>query len=246
MAGNTLLTVRDASLATHRHDPGQRRHQRATSTSPTSPWRRPARPVGGATAGNNTLNGTAGNDTINALAGNDTVNGGAGNDTIIGGLNGTGGPGADILNGDAGDDTFIWNANTRGAAPTDGRDIVNGGTEGGLGDTFVINGNAQQRDLQHLHAARPGMRSPATTSPASMAATEIVITRNGTNFAIVIAELREIEEIRINSVDPAERRAALGPATPSTSSATSRAPACASTPSRSMAMRATTRSTSRR
>ena len=34
------------------------------------------------------------------------------------------------------------------------------------------------------------------------AATEIIVTRNGTNAASIIAELREIEEIRINSVDP--------------------------------------------
>ncbi len=40
---NTLITVRDAALAFNRHDPGQRRHQRQLSTSPTSPWqRRPA------------------------------------------------------------------------------------------------------------------------------------------------------------------------------------------------------------
>ena len=153
----------------------------------------------GATAGNNTLNGTAGNDIINALAGNDTVNGGAGNDTITGGLNGTGGPGADILNGDAGDDTFIWNANP--ADPTDGRDIVNGGTEGGVGDTFVLNGRAGARPIPSI-PVQLGMPSVATTGRSLNAATEIVITRNGTNFATVIAELREIEEIRIAGVDP--------------------------------------------
>ena len=58
--------------------------------------------------------------------------------------------GVDTLNGDAGDDTIIWNANS--TAPTDGRDLVNGGTEGTAGDTFVINGNASSRDLPHLHA----------------------------------------------------------------------------------------------
>ena len=58
--------------------------------------------------------------------------------------------GVDTVNGDAGDDTIVWNANA--AAPTDGRDIVNGGTEGAAGDTFVINGNASGGDLSDLHA----------------------------------------------------------------------------------------------
>ncbi len=57
--------------------------------------------------------------------------------------------GVDTINGDAGDDTIIWNANA--AAPTDGRDIVNGGTEGAAGDTFVINGNASAEMVPHLH-----------------------------------------------------------------------------------------------
>jgi hypothetical protein len=48
--------------------------------------------------------------------------------------------GVDTLNGEAGDDTIIWSANA--AVPTDGKDMVNGGTEGAAGDTFVINGNA--------------------------------------------------------------------------------------------------------
>ena len=46
------------------------------------------------------------------------------------------------------------------------------------------------------------MRSPATTAPASTQPPKIVITRNGTAFANVIAELAEIEEIRINGIDP--------------------------------------------
>ena len=95
--------------------------------------------IDGTAAGNNTLNGDGNNNTINGLGGNDTVNAGAGNDTIVGGT------GNDTLNGDAGDDTFIWNANPPpppATNVTDGRDVVNGGTEGAAGDTFVINGNA--------------------------------------------------------------------------------------------------------
>ena len=65
-------------------------------------------------------------------------------------------------------------------APTDGRDIVNGGTEGAAGDTFVINGNAAGEDLPYLHA-QPRTTSPATRYRHQRRATEIVITRNGTN-----------------------------------------------------------------
>ena len=47
------------------------------------------------------------------------------------------------------------------------------------------------------------MPSGQQSATALAGATEIVITRNGTNFASIIAELSEIEEIRINGVDPA-------------------------------------------
>ena len=106
----------------------------------------------------------------------------------------------DTVNGDAGDDTIIWNANA--AAPTDGRDIVNGGTEGAVGDTFVITGNATSEayNIYTLQAwdavAGNDLSSFGGRTP------EIVITRGGTAFANVIAELSEIEEIRINGVDP--------------------------------------------
>ena len=90
VGGSTLLTVRDASLATigtiQVNGVGNAAIDINDFTLATTGALLP-----GATTGNNTLNGTAGNDTINALAGNDTVNGGAGNDAITGGLNGTGG-----------------------------------------------------------------------------------------------------------------------------------------------------------
>ena len=88
VGGSTLLTVRDASLATigtiQVNGVGNAAIDINDFTLATTGALLP-----GATTGNNTLNGTAGNDTINALAGNDTVNGGAGNDAI------TGGPGND-------------------------------------------------------------------------------------------------------------------------------------------------------
>jgi Ca2+-binding RTX toxin-like protein len=134
-------------------------------------------PVGGATNGNNTLNGTAGNDTVTGLQGNDTIS------TL------------------AGDDTIIWNANP--ADPTDGMDIVNGGIEGTAGDTFVLNGRAAVAETFRIYTAA-AWGGVAGNNIASLAVgTEIVITRNGTNLASVIAQLSEIEEIRVNGFDPA-------------------------------------------
>ncbi|MEZ0172253.1 peroxidase family protein [Microvirga sp. TS319] len=146
------------------------------------------------TTGNNTLNGGNNNDLIDALAGNDMVNGNGGNDTLIGGL------GNDTLNGGTGDDTIIWNANAVGGT-TDGRDYVNGGTEGGLGDTFVINGNASAETYSiFTRAAWDAL--PGNNLSSLRGDTEIVITRNGTNNAAIIAELVDIEEIRINGNEP--------------------------------------------
>jgi hypothetical protein len=88
-----------------------------------------------------------------------------------------------------------------GARPTS-RDIVNSGTEGAAGDTFVINGNASSEQY-HIYTLAAWDAEVATTSPASADGRQIVITRGGTAFANVIAELSEIEEIRINGVDPA-------------------------------------------
>ncbi|MBY2949258.1 peroxidase family protein [Rhizobium leguminosarum] len=156
--------------------------------------------ITGAAAGQ-THNGTGGADTINALGGNDTVNAGAGNDIV------NGGTGNDTLNGDAGDDTFNWNANNAAAASlanSDGRDVVNGGTEGQAGDTFVITGNGAVAETYRIYT-RAAWDALAGNNGASLnAATEIVVTRGAnTDFATsVIAELREIEEIRINGAEP--------------------------------------------
>ena len=173
VGGNTVLTVRDASLATigtiqingiTNANIDASDYILATAVAP-----------------------------ITGTAANNTLNGGAGNDTIIGLL------GTDTLNGNAGDDTFIWNANATGA--TDGRDIVNGGTEGIGGDTFVVNGNAGA-ETYTIFTRQAWDDLPGNSGASLNGATEIVITRNGTNNASIIAELREIEEIRINGADP--------------------------------------------
>ena len=88
--------------------------------------------------------------------------------------------GADTVNGDAGDDTIIWNANA--AAPTDGRDIVNGGTEGAAGDTFVITGNATSETYSIYTLAAWDAVAGNDLSSFGGRTPEIVITRNGTGF----------------------------------------------------------------
>ena len=120
-------------------------------------------------------------------------------------VNASGSFGVDTVNGGAGDDTIIWNANA--AAPTDGRDIVDGGTEGAVGDTFSIVGNASAETYRIYTRAAFLALNPA----AGLAgATEIVVTRNGTDAASVIAELSEIEEIRINGNDPSGAAGSAG------------------------------------
>jgi Ca2+-binding RTX toxin-like protein len=198
-AANTLLTVLAADLTTVLGSIRINNSNNAAIDATDITWAVAGTNLPGATTGNNTLNGTAGNDIINALAGNDTLNGNNGDDTLIGGLNGTGGPGADIVNGGAGNDTVIWNANLSGA--TDGRDIVDGGTETGPGDTYVINGNASG-ETYNIYTRQAWDDIAGNNAGSLNGATEIVITRNGSNFASVIGELREIEEIRINGVDP--------------------------------------------
>ncbi|TCL64656.1 peroxidase family protein [Rhizobium sp. BK251] len=199
VGGNTVLQVRDASLAiigTIQLNGVSNANVDATDYVLAVAG---AAPING-TAAANTLNGTAGNDTMNGLAGNDTINGLAGNDTITGGLD------ADNANGGDGDDTILWNANATGA--TDGRDVVNGGLEGVAGDTFVITGNATA-ETYRIYTRQAFDDVPGNNLNGINAATEIIITRNGTNAASIIAELREIEEIRINNIDPS---GATGPA----------------------------------
>jgi len=122
-------------------------------------------------------------------------------------INATGNFGVDTVNGDAGDDTVIWNANA--AAPTDGRDVVDGGLEGAAGDTFVINGNASA-ETYNVYTRTAWLAVAGNLAANLNANSEIVVTRNGSNNAAVIAELNEIEEIRINGVDPSGAAGAAG------------------------------------
>jgi Ca2+-binding RTX toxin-like protein len=154
-----------------------------------------------ANGGNDTVNAGAGDDIVDGGAGNDIINGAAGNDTIQGGT------GSDTIDAGAGDDVVTWNG---GAAlgpitlvPTDGRDVVRGGIEGPVGDTLVVNGTLGLAETFRVYTVaawgQVAGNNVATLSPG----TEIVITRTtGTGIGAVttvVAELQEIEEIRIGT-----------------------------------------------
>ncbi|WP_426216137.1 peroxidase family protein [Methylobacterium sp. NFXW15] len=150
-----------------------------------------------ANGGNDIVNAGAGDDVVDGGAGNDTINGAAGNDTLQGGT------GNDIIDAGSGDDTITWNGGAVLGPITlvanDGRDVVRGGTEGAVGDTMVVNGTLGQAETFRIYTtaawgAVPG-NNVATLSPG----TEIVVTRTVGAATTVIAELQEIEEIRVGT-----------------------------------------------
>jgi Ca2+-binding RTX toxin-like protein len=124
--------------------------------------------------------GSSGNDVVTTSNGADRVDGGSGDDTLNGGL------GNDTVLGGIGTDLIV-----QGAA--DGRDIIDGGA--GV-DTYRLLGTAGAetfRIMTRAEAVLAGITGLA-------GGTEIVITRNGTDTASVIAELDNIEEIEIDSL----------------------------------------------
>jgi len=130
----------------------------------------------GAGAGD-TLNGNAGNDILNGQGGNDVLNGGAGNDT---------------LNGGTGNDTIV-----QGSA--DGRDLIDGG---GNTDTYRLNGTAAAETFR-IYAMTDDQNSglAAQLGTTFVANTEIVVTRTVGGVETVIAELDNIEEIVVNTLN---------------------------------------------
>ncbi len=100
-----------------------------------------------------------------------------------------GGGGNDILNGRRGNDTFIQ-------VSTDGRDRVDGGAGT---DTYQLNGVGGAETFSIY--SRSAWLDVAGNADAQLAAsTEIVITRNGTGAGAIVAELDNVEEIRINTL----------------------------------------------
>lgn len=158
----------------------------------------PTTPVGDVWTGsilNQTFNGTEGDDIAignNRVAfgpfvlatGNNLMNGNGGND-LLEGLGGN-----DTINGGAGDDLIAINFAT-GAG---GRDIINGGADE---DTLIVTG-APATETFRIYTRDAALAAGLTGLAAG---TEIVITRNGTNNAAIIAELDNVEEIIVNGTD---------------------------------------------
>jgi Ca2+-binding RTX toxin-like protein len=140
-----------------------------------------------------TIDGGAGSEILVGDGGASTFNGNAGNDVIFAGA------GNDVVNGGDGDDTIVWNVG-------DNRDVVNGGLDIVVGDTFVVNGDASDETFR-VYARADALAAGIT---GLQAGTDIVITRNGTDNASVIAELDEIEEIVINTADGNDQVFAVG------------------------------------
>jgi Ca2+-binding RTX toxin-like protein len=139
-------------------------------------------------------------DTANVTVTRDTnpVAGTTGNNVLVGDGNDTtfdGGLGNDIVLAGGGNDTIVWNANN---GTTDGRDYVDGqvGT-----DTFDVNTRQGQNEVYGVYTAAAAVAAGLTGLRGD---TEIVITRavvtNGVEGqATIIAELDNIEEIRIGT-----------------------------------------------
>ncbi len=149
------------------------------------------------------LQGSTARDMLFGNGGADVLNGDAGDDLLIGGL------GVDSVNGGAGDDTMVWGAG-------DGRDFVNGGIEGAGGDTFAVFGDASAETYRvYSRAAWMALNGGGAQGNGGIAlTTEIVVTRNGTGQANIIAELSDIEEIQINTGDGADTVLAIGDFSP--------------------------------
>ncbi len=129
--------------------------------------------VASGTAANNTLTGAAGSQILFGFEGIDTINGGAGNDVIVAG---------------DGNDFIIQ------AAATGNRDIVDGGAGT---DTFTLTGDATAETFR-IYTRTDALAAGMTGLHAN---TEIVVTRNGTTTASIIAELDNVEEIVINTTN---------------------------------------------
>ncbi|WP_306226554.1 peroxidase family protein [Bosea beijingensis] len=124
--------------------------------------------------------GGAGADIILGHGGADTLTGAGGNDILVGGA------GNDTVNGGAGNDLALIRVN-------DGRDFIDGGANT---DTVHIMGN----DTAEIFRIYSRAAADAAGFTGLNANTEIVITRNGTGNASIIAELDNIEEIVINGL----------------------------------------------
>ena len=129
----------------------------------------------------------AGRDLLLGDGGNDTLNGGADRDVLAGGA------GNDTVNGGGDDDTIVWNAG-------DGRDVINGGANGGAGDTLEINGDVAVSETFRIYTRDAAIAAGLNPGGAN---NEIVITRTVDGAADTnadrIALVRNVEELVINN-----------------------------------------------
>jgi Ca2+-binding RTX toxin-like protein len=165
-----------------------------------------------------TANGSGGSDTLNTIENvigsnhgdnitgdglGNRLEGGLGSDTILG--NGGvdtlfGGDGDDILNGGIGNDIIDAGvgADFINQLSSEGRDFIDGGTSAGEKDTYQLTGVAAAETFNiYTRTAYLALVPTAVLN----ATTEIVVTRNGTAVANIIAELDNIEEITVNTLD---------------------------------------------
>ncbi|MGP1664481.1 MAG: hypothetical protein ACTS5I_00910 [Rhodanobacter sp.] len=129
--------------------------------------------------------GNNASSTFDAQGGNDTILAGDGADTIDAGT------GDDRVLGEGGVDTIMWNANASG--DTDGFDTVDGGLNV---DTFDVNTRAGVAETYRVYTRNAAEAAGIVLLGAT---TEIVITRQSGATTSIIAELDNIEEIRIGT-----------------------------------------------
>ncbi len=136
---------------------------------------------------------------------NGTIDGGNGDDILVGDnlantLNG--GAGNDIVFAGGGNDTINQTSNH-------GRDIINGGTGN---DTYVLAG-VQGAELFRIYAVTAGQNAglAASLNTTFLTSTEIVITRTVNGVEAVVAELDDIEEITIGTLNVTANNGNGGP-----------------------------------
>ncbi|MGO4815854.1 hypothetical protein AB4156_40830, partial [Cupriavidus sp. 2MCAB6] len=96
----------------------------------------------------------------------------------------------------------------------DGRDVVNGGANGTVGDAFSITGDNSD-EVFSIYSRFEWLKVAGNLASDLNANTDIVITRNGTGTASVVAELDQIEEISINTGGGNDSVLVVGNLTPS-------------------------------
>ena len=134
-----------------------------------------------------------------------TINGGDGNDILVGDN------AANTLNGAAGNDIiFAGGGNdTINQTSNQGRDIIDGG---GGNDTYILTGVAGAETFR-IYAVTAGQNAglAASLNTTFLASTEIVITRTVNGTTTVAAELDNIEEITIGSLNVTANNGNGGP-----------------------------------